>query len=191
MQSLRRIDARFISKLQKSRPHSLFERTALDSHADTSSCAGSNATATELTGEKFDVYPFSEDLPSIKEIPIATVLTIWESSSTGAVWGLVLHKTLYLGDRLQVLLLCPNQVRAAGRKVQVVPVQFDATLRHSISVPGRIELPMELHGVISYLSTRKPTDKEVQRYHDGTLQTVELAHGQCSVGTLLITLRRI
>jgi hypothetical protein len=53
----------------------LFERTALDSHADTS-CAGSNATAIELTGEKVNVYPFSDDLPSVKEVPIATVLKI-------------------------------------------------------------------------------------------------------------------
>ena len=34
---------------------------------------------------------------------------------------------------------------------------------------------MELHGVISFLSTRKPTDLEIKRYHDGTLQSsVEL-----------------
>ena len=53
-------------------------------------------------------------------------------------------------------------------------MQFDATSRHSISVPGRIEFPMELHGVISFLSTRKPTNAEVQCYHEGTLQSVEL-----------------
>ncbi len=80
-------------------PHSLFERTALDSHADTS-CAGSNATAIELTGEKVSVSPFSDDLSSMKEKPIATALTIWESPNTGKVWGLVLHEVLYLGDRL-------------------------------------------------------------------------------------------
>jgi hypothetical protein len=86
----------------------------------------------------------------------------------------VLHETLYFGDRLQGSLLCPNQIRAAGHKVHDVPVQFDTTSRHSINVSGRVELPMELHGVISYISTRKPTPVEVQRYHDGNLQSVEL-----------------
>ena len=171
--SVRRIDARFISKLGRGRQHSLFERTALDSHADTS-CAGSNAVAIELTSEKVNVYPFSGDLPAMKEVAIATALTIWESATTGEVWGLVLHETLYFGDRLQGSLLCPNQIRATGNKVQDIPVQFDATSRHSISVPNRLELPMELHGVISYISTRKPTDAEIERYQAGHLQSVEL-----------------
>lgn len=128
--SIRRVDARFISKLSKGKQQPLFQRTALDSHADTS-CAGSNATAIELTGEKVNVYPFSDDLPSVREVPIATALTIWESPSTGEVWGLVLHETLYFGDRLQGSLLCPNQVRAAGHRVYDVPVQFDPTSKHS------------------------------------------------------------
>ncbi len=34
---------------------------------------------------------------------------------------------------------------------------------------------MELHGVLSYLSTRKPTETEIQRYHAvGQLQSIEL-----------------
>jgi hypothetical protein len=171
--SIRRIDARFIFKLGKGRQHSLFERTALDSHADTS-CAGSNAVALELTGEKVNVYPFSEDLPAVTEVPIATALTIWESPKTGEIWGLVIHEALFFGDRLRGSLLCPNQIRAAGNIVEDVPVQFDASSRHAIDVPGRLEIPMELNGVISFLSTRKPTSAEIQSYHAGGLQSVEL-----------------
>ena len=171
---MRRIDARFIAKIGKGRTnHSLFERTALDSHADTS-CAGSNAAALELTGETVNVYPFSEDLPAVKAVPIATALTIWESPINGEVWGLVIHEALYFGDRLQGSLLCPNQIRAAGNAVQDTPVQFDAKSRHSIKIPGRLEIPMALHGVISYLSTRKPTAEEIQRFQTGQLQSVEL-----------------
>jgi hypothetical protein len=171
---VRRIDARFIAKIGKGRTnHSLFERTALDSHADTS-CAGSNAAALELTGETVNVYPFSEDLPAVKAVPIATALTIWESPINGEVWGLVIHEALYFGDRLQGSLLCPNQIRAAGNAVQDTPVQFDAKSRHSIKIPGRLEIPMALHGVISYLSTRKPTAEEIQRFQTGQLQSVEL-----------------
>jgi hypothetical protein len=151
----------------------LFERTALDSHADTS-CAGSNATAIELTGETVSVYPFSDDLPAMEKVPIASTLTIWESTTNGEVWGLVLHEALYFGDRLKGSLLCPNQIRAAGNQVHDVPVQFDAKSRHSIVVPGKLELPMALHGVISHLATRKPTQDEISRYQEGLLQSVEL-----------------
>lgn len=151
----------------------MFERTALDSHADTS-CAGSNATAIELTGETVSVYPFSDDLPAMEKVTIASTLTIWESPTTGEVWGLVLHEALYFGDRLKGSLLCPNQIRTAGNQVHDVPVQFDARSRHSIVVPGQLELPMALHGVISHLSTRKPTNNEIRRYQEGLLQSVEL-----------------
>ena len=51
-----------------------FEKTSLDSHADTS-CAGSNMAVLELTGEKVNVYPFSKNLPAVQEVPIATVLS--------------------------------------------------------------------------------------------------------------------
>jgi hypothetical protein len=54
----------------------------------------------ELTGKKVNVYPFSENLPAVQEVPIATVLTIWESPPTGEIWMLVIHEALYFGDRL-------------------------------------------------------------------------------------------
>jgi hypothetical protein len=98
----------------------------------------------ELTGEKVTVYPFSDNLPAVKEVPIATVLTIWESPDTGEVWALIVHEALYFGDRLQGSLLCPNQLRAAGNLVHDVPTQFDSSSRHSIVVPNQLEMPMEL-----------------------------------------------
>jgi hypothetical protein len=76
---------------------------------------------------------------------------------------------------LQGSLLCPNQIRAAGNQVHDVPVQFDTKSKHSIVVPGQLELPMALHGVISHLFTCKPTsDKLLNRYHIGLLQSVDL-----------------
>ena len=122
-----------------------FERTSLDSHADTS-CASSNMAVLELTGEKVTVYPFSENLPAVQEVPIASVMTIWESSVTGEPWMLIIHEALYFGEKLKESLLCPNQIRAAGNLVKDAPIQFDATSTHSISVPGQLDLPLELQG---------------------------------------------
>lgn len=172
------MDIRHIAKLKKGKLNACncngdFAKTSLDSHADTS-CAGSNMAVLELTGEKVNVYPFSEKLPSVQEVPIATVLTIWESPKTGEPWMLVIHEALYFGDQLKDSLLCPNQLRAAGNLVQDAPIQFDATSSHSITVPGQLELPLEMHGFISYLSTRKPTNDEIARYQAGSLHSVEL-----------------
>lgn len=171
--TVRRIDVRCVRKLQRGDAQFNFGCTSLDLHADTS-CAGSNATVLELTGEKVTVYPFLDNLPAVKEVPIATVLTVWESPDTGEVWALIIHEALYFGDRLQGSLLCPNQLRAAGNQVHDVPTQFDSSSRHSIVVPTQLELPMELHGVISHLLTRRPTNDEIQRYQAGLLQSVEL-----------------
>ena len=149
------------------------ERTSLDLHADMC-CGGSNTVAFVLTGEKVNVFPFSEDLPAVQEAPITTILMIWESPKTGELWMLVIHEVLYFGDRLKESLLCPNQLRAAGILVQEAPTQFDSVLTHSITVPGKLELPLELHGVISHLRTCKPMTAEVERYQAGLFQSVEL-----------------
>ena len=105
----------------------------------------------ELTGEKVNVYPFSENLPAVQEVPITMVLTIWESHMDGQIWMLVIHEALYFGDRLKESLLCPNQLRAAGNLVQDALIQFDSKSSHSITIPGKLELLLEMHGVISYL----------------------------------------
>ena len=171
---IRRIDIRSVAKVRgRSHDSSGFATTALDSHADTS-CAGSNMAVLKLTGEMVTVYPFSENLPAVQEVPIATVLTMWESPTTGEPWILVIHEALYFGDRLKESLLCPNQVRAAGNVVQDTPIQFDTSPTHSITVPNKLELPLEMNGVISFIRTRKPTATEIEQYQTGMLQFVEL-----------------
>ena len=114
------------------------ERTSLDSHADTC-CGGSNTVALVLTGEKVNVFPFSDNLPAVQEVPIATVLMIWESPKTGELWMLVIHEALYFGNRLKESLLCPNQLRAAGVLVEDAPIQFHSKSTHSLTVPGKVE----------------------------------------------------
>jgi hypothetical protein len=87
---------------------------------------------------------------------------------------LVIHEALYFGERLKESLLCPNQVRAAGNLVRDAPMQFDASSSHSITIPGKLEIPLEMHGVISYVRTRKPTVKEIDQYQLGEFQSVGL-----------------
>ena len=167
------MDVHWIHKVLKTVSFEDLECTSLDLYADTC-CGGSNMVALVLTGEKVNVFPFSEDLPAVQEVPITTILMIWESPKTGELWMLVIHEALYFGDRLKESLLCPNQLRAAGILVHDAPTQFDSASRHSITVPGKLELPLEMHGIISHLRTRKPMTAEVERYQAGLFQSVEL-----------------
>ena len=171
--TVQRIDIRWIRKVLKKVSFDELERTSLDSHANTY-CGGSNTIALVLPGAQVNVFPFSENLPAVQDVPIATVLTIWECPKTGELWMLVIHEALYFGDRLKESLLCPNQLRAAGVLVQDAPIQFDSKSTHSLTVPGKLELPLEMHGVISHLRTCKPMADKVKRYQAGLLQSVEL-----------------
>ena len=103
------MDVRFINKVRtvSFSKHEL-RHTALDSHADTS-CAGSNFAVLELSGEKVNVTPFSEHYSAVPDVPIATVVTVWEDPRNGEIWILVVHDALYFGNKLKESLLCPNQ----------------------------------------------------------------------------------
>ena len=90
---------------------------------------------------------------AVKDIPIATVATIWEDPRTGEMWLLIIHEALYFGSSLQESLLCPNQLRAHGIKVDDTPVQFDSNSSHSIIVSDQLEIPLDMHGVASSFRT--------------------------------------
>jgi hypothetical protein len=83
--------------------------------------------------------------------------------ATGDVFVLYIHEALYFGDRMSHTLLCSNQLRATGWKVQDMPKQFNAELAHAIINPtGTLQMPLKMSGVISYLPMRRPTDEELE-----------------------------
>jgi hypothetical protein len=53
-------------------------------------------------------------------------------------------------------------------------MQFDAASSHSINVNTVLEIPLEMHGVISHIQTQLPTKDELENYRQGLLQSVEL-----------------
>ena len=128
----------------------------------------------ELKEERVNVFPFADEYAAIQDIPIATVATIWENPKNGELWMLVFHEALYFGSKLKESLLCPNQMRDAGIKIEDVPMQYDAASSHSIKVNDVLEIPLEMHGVISHIQTRLPTEDELENYRQGLLQSVEL-----------------
>ncbi len=81
----------------------------------------------------------------------------------GSMVILVINEALYFGDRVEYSLLCPNQLRYNGLEVNDVPPIFGPNRPHSIVIPGKLELPLKMRGVMPYLETRKPTLDELSK----------------------------
>ena len=63
------------------------------------------------------------------------------------------------------MLICPNQVRANGIKVEDVLRQFDPLSSHSIFDPkSKVRIPLTIEGVASGFVSRKPTLDEYEEY---------------------------
>jgi hypothetical protein len=115
------------------------------------------------TGESATVHSFSDERKPFADVPIGTVATAWVNPETSETFILVMNEALYFGDRLDHSLLCPNQLRAYGIMVNDTPRQFDAESNHSIMISGEnVTIPLEMNGVISYFSSHKPSDTELE-----------------------------
>jgi len=78
---------------------------------------------------------------------------------------LILNQALYFGDDMPNSLLNPNQIRSNGVTVDDCPTHLspnkDST--HTIYFPEEdMRLPLQLNGIISFLSIRKPSKKEIE-----------------------------
>jgi hypothetical protein len=109
-----------------------------------------------------------------QDVPIATVAMVWENPKNGELWMLVSHEALYFGLKLKESLLCPNQMRAAGVKIDEAPIQSNPLSTHLLHVGPDLVIPLEMHGVISYPNTRLPMDAEIVQYCAGHFQLAEL-----------------
>jgi hypothetical protein len=135
-------------------------RSELDSHADTC-VAGSNTVPLWYTDHKVSVSSFIGEYQPLEDIPPASVATAWDDPKDGSVVILIIDEALYFGDRMPHTLLCPNQLRFNGLIVNDTPRMFSLDSTQSIIIPGKLELPLKMRGILMYLATRKPTEREL------------------------------
>jgi hypothetical protein len=101
----------------------------------------------------------------MKDVPIASVVMVYDDPANGAAVFLVIHEALYFGDSIGQTLLCPNQMRTHGLRVEDTPRQLDRRSNHEIKVPGKdLSIPLKMTGVISHIPTRKPTKEEMEEF---------------------------
>ena len=141
----------------------------LDSHADTC-CLGKDCLVLYET-DKAEVSGFSTQLGKLKETPVITGVLAYDEPETGETYLLYFHQALHL-PMMEKSLLNPNQMREAGIIVNDVPLKFikqeqRTSESHSLVVPinddngNTLTIPLELKGVISGFTVRKPSWEEI------------------------------
>ena len=89
-------------------------------------------------------------------------MTAYDHPEMGEVFILGMNQHLYLGDKIQNTLLCPNQCRYNNTVVDDIPLHLSSSSSNSIYFPEEdVGLPLRLNGCISYLHMRYPTDDEI------------------------------
>jgi len=103
----------------------------------------------------------------------------------GQTYILDINQALDFTSTMENSLLCTNQARAHGVIIEDVPGFLDNNSRHSIIFPDDgVEFPLLIHGPVSYLPVRYPTDDELNScrrlelsYHDSSWDPMAFDQG--------------
>ena len=112
------------------------------------------------TGAECDVTPYTDAYEAIKSVPIVQAATAYDNPETGETIILILNEAIWMGEKMDHTLVNPNQLRAYGITVQDNPFSeapiFIATEGHAFV------MPLHIKGTTLGVSTRTPTDSELQ-----------------------------
>lgn len=150
-----------MSSIPSHNPTQVEGRIELDSHADTT-CAGPEVKVVEYTGQSCTVHGFSDSLNAISDVPIINGITAYVDNETGETFILSLNNALYLGDKIQHSLLCPNQARYNGVVVDDVPIHLGNNATHSVYFPDNgLRIPLRIRGCMSYIQCHYPSEDKI------------------------------
>ena len=136
-------------------------RAEIDTRADTI-CAGQAFVPITRTGRIVDVGGFHSELGTLQGIPIARVATAYDSSD-GETFILAANEALYFGKQMENSLFPPQQICDNGLRCDPIPRQYSKHSIHGILDPVTDAfIPFSLHGCISYVPIRLPTERELQ-----------------------------
>ena len=114
-------------------------------------------------GQTCDVAPFSQEYKQMKNVPIVKAATSYDDPRSGTTYVLVLAQALWFGDKLENSLLNPNQLQDINVKVDDQPWCYVPDSELSIYLPEeKIWLDLLTDGYLSYLTTRTPTNDELE-----------------------------
>ena len=95
----------------------------------------------------------------VQNVPVVTGATVWTNAADGTAYLLIIHESLWMGDKLDHTFVNPNQLRAYGVSVQDNP--FD-TKPLSITTDD-VSVKLYSEGMIICGDTRTPTESEMSQ----------------------------
>ena len=138
-------------------------KTRLDSHA-VSCVVGYNSHIHQDSGKRINISAFTAAVGKLKDIPIVDAMILYECPYTSKSIILVINNALYVKENRDNL-ITPFLVREAGIQLNETPkIQCDdpSIDDHSLYIKEmNIRIHLHLHGIVSYFTTRKPTQDEI------------------------------
>ena len=138
--------------------------TELDSHAD-SLVVGRYSKILEDMGRKAMVSGFTSDLGKPITVPVVNAAVAYDCEVTGNTHILVICNALYF-QSMEENLIPPFMMRLAGVEVDECPKFLSkkpSERNHSMLFPeAEVRILFQLDGIISYVPTRLPTNRELK-----------------------------
>jgi hypothetical protein len=132
-------------------------RCEMDTRADTV-CAGVNFIHLFHHGTECDVSGYSDELGTMKNIPVVTFAKSIYDLSTHNTHSFIFTFALYFVPKIKQSLICLNQCREGGTIIEECPHKFNPASKHGLTTPDQsLCVPFQIHGQTSYLLSRKPT----------------------------------
>lgn len=149
-------------------------RTELDSHADTTVVGQDTALLIYDYDTPVQVHGYNDSVGQ-RNCRTVSAVAAYDHPGSGQTYMLVLHQAILIPD-LQHNLLCPMQLRDNGILVNDEPKYLMANAEenhHAITIQNHVmedgevfRIPLSLHGVTSYFTTRKPSKEEFESTPD-------------------------
>lgn len=129
-----------MNNVERSQRHHSAQKD-LDTRADTI-CVGTNVVMIFNTSQACDVKRFHCNFESIKDVPVATVATVY-GDENGGVYNLTAHEALFFGKQMGHSLINPNIIRHYG-----IPV-LGCTIFFEMFAPSEDEINHNPHIVLT------------------------------------------
>jgi hypothetical protein len=136
-------------------------RFEMDSRADIV-CAGKKIIPLFHHGTECDVLGYSDELETMKNIPVMTVATAVDNVKSHTTHILIVTFVFYFGPKIKQYLICLNQCREGGTIIDECPRQFNPASKQGLTSPDEtFFVPFQMHGQTSFFLCRQPSEKEL------------------------------
>lgn len=138
-------------------------RAGIDTHADTT-CFGKHCHILAIVhGRTVEAHPFSDQLGTIKNLPIVHACVAYDNPTTGETELLIANNVIFVAE-MDNHLICPDQVRDADTNIGLTPNRYEPEAFFGIRwQEDDFIIPFQQYGPIPYFHVRRPTEDELLR----------------------------